>query len=480
MSKSNSNKGDILIVDDQPANLKILTTMLTEQGYRVRPAISGQLALQTARKEPPDLILLDILMPDMDGYELCDRLKADENTREIPIIFISVLVETQDKVKAFVAGGVDYVTKPFREEEVLARVETHLSLRNMQKQLEQEIAERKETEGELEDIFNLSPDMVGVFTTEGKLLKVNPSWEKVLGYTQKELLNLGWAELVHPDDVEKTNKEVAKQLKGIPVVSFVNRYKCKDGSCRTLEWQATFAKEGVVHGTARDITERVQAEEQIKATLAEKEVLLREVHHRVKNNLQVLIYLIDMQVETIKDQQVPHALEDLQGRIRAMALVHEKLYHEESLALIDFGDYLKSLTENLFHALSDGRAIAMRVDADNVFTGVNTAIPCGMIVNELLANALKHAFPEDKAKDRENEIHIKFESREGEYMLTVSDNGVGLPPELDWRTTKSLGLKLVNIWASYQLEGNIEVDTTHGTAFTIRFKERKRGGQSHV
>ena len=158
MSKSNSNKGNILIVDDQPENLKVLTSMLTEQGYQVQPAISGQLALKAARKEPPDLILLDILMPDMDGYEICERLKAEEQTRDIPIIFLSGLVETDEKVKAFVAGGVDYVTKPFRGAEVLARVETHLSLRNMQKQLEeqnirleQKIAERLRAEEELRE-----------------------------------------------------------------------------------------------------------------------------------------------------------------------------------------------------------------------------------------------------------------------------------------------------------------------------------------
>ncbi|MCK4793648.1 MAG: PAS domain S-box protein, partial [Desulfobacteraceae bacterium] len=127
-----------------------------------------------------------------------------------------------------------------------------------------EVTERVQAEKELEDIFNLSPDMVGVLTTEGILLKVNPAWEQILGYTQKELLDLGWAELVHPDDVEETNKVVEKQLKGGSVVNFVNRYKCKGGSYKTLEWQATYAKGGIVHATARDITERKKAEEALR------------------------------------------------------------------------------------------------------------------------------------------------------------------------------------------------------------------------
>jgi sigma-B regulation protein RsbU (phosphoserine phosphatase) len=134
--QANAPKGNILIVDDTPANLRLLSQMLVEQGYQVRPVPDGQLALAATRAEPPDLILLDIRMPQMNGYEVCERLKADAHTRDIPIIFISALDATQDKVQAFTVGGVDYITKPFHIEEVLARVETHLALRKLQKQLQ--------------------------------------------------------------------------------------------------------------------------------------------------------------------------------------------------------------------------------------------------------------------------------------------------------------------------------------------------------
>ncbi|MCP4252835.1 MAG: hybrid sensor histidine kinase/response regulator [Candidatus Scalindua sp.] len=138
MTPVKSQKGNILVVDDVPANLKVLITMLTEQGYQARPAINGQVALTAIQGVPPDLILLDISMPDMDGYEVCRRLKADPNAhiRHIPIIFISARGDVEDKVKAFTMGGVDYVTKPFQVEEVLARVETHLALRALQKRLQ--------------------------------------------------------------------------------------------------------------------------------------------------------------------------------------------------------------------------------------------------------------------------------------------------------------------------------------------------------
>jgi len=130
-------KADILIVDDTLANLRLLAEMLTSHSYKVRGAPNGQMALKAARLSPPDLILLDIMMPEMDGYEVCRQLKDDDITHDIPVIFISAMDETLDKVKAFALGGVDYITKPFQLEEVLARVKTHLSIRQLQQQLQQ-------------------------------------------------------------------------------------------------------------------------------------------------------------------------------------------------------------------------------------------------------------------------------------------------------------------------------------------------------
>lgn len=148
--ESKSSKSNVLIVDDTPANLRLLSNMLMEHGYKVRSVINGQMALMAARAAPPDLILLDIRMPDMNGYEVCEALKAEEATADVPIIFISALDETEDKVRAFTAGGVDYVTKPFQFEEVLARVKTHLALRDLHQELEHEILERDKLIAELD------------------------------------------------------------------------------------------------------------------------------------------------------------------------------------------------------------------------------------------------------------------------------------------------------------------------------------------
>jgi PleD family two-component response regulator len=146
MVTSPSPRGNLLLVDDTPNNLRLLSAMLTEQGYEVRRVVNGQMALKTAQANPPDLILLDIKMPDMNGYEVCQRLKIDPITRDIPVIFISALDEVLDKVKAFAVGGVDYITKPFSEEEVFARVENILTIRQLQQRvtwLEEQLAERE-------------------------------------------------------------------------------------------------------------------------------------------------------------------------------------------------------------------------------------------------------------------------------------------------------------------------------------------------
>jgi PAS domain S-box-containing protein len=245
---------------------------------------------------------------------------------------------------------------------------------------------------------------------------------------------------------------------------------------------------GQVYGAVsvyQDITERVRAEsqrdamlEQVEAALAEKEVLMREIYHRVKNNVQALIYLMGMQAEYISDEATRQMIHELQERARTMALVHEKLYQSQNLAQIDFGDYLHDLVDNLSRAFRDGRPIIWHINAESVLMGVDTAIPCGLIVNELLTNALKYAFPGNhpcmERGETECEIWVDFRA-DGEHLtLIVGDNGIGLPPGMDRTTTNSLGLQLINILAEYQLGGQVEVDTQAGTTFRITFTERKK------
>ena len=219
-----------------------------------------------------------------------------------------------------------------------------------------------------------------------------------------------------------------------------------------------------------DITERKRTEEQIKASLREKEVLLKEIHHRVKNNMQVIISLLNLQSKHVKDKRDWEIFKDSQNRIKSMALIHDKLYQSKDLASINFAEYIENLARHLFNTYRvSSSAIKLVADIKDVPLDINTAIPCGLIINELISNSLKYAFPDG----REGEIQIKlYASKDDTFSLIVRDNGIGLPEDLDFRNTKSLGLQVV-VALVEQLKGTIELDRSEGTAFKIVFKKPK-------
>ena len=219
----------------------------------------------------------------------------------------------------------------------------------------------------------------------------------------------------------------------------------------------------------REVEERLRAEEQLRTSLGEKEILLKEIHHRVKNNLQIIYSLLSLQFEHVQDEQVLDMLRDSKHRVRSMALIHEKLYRSQDLAKIDFGEYVNALTTDLLNSYTlSFSALNLKTRVDGVHLSVDTAVPCGLIVNELVTNCLKYAFPDAQ----EGEINIELQKNRGdEFTLIVGDNGIGLPKEFDFRNTDSLGLQLVNSLAA-QLDGAVELDRTNGTTFTITFMDR--------
>jgi two-component sensor histidine kinase len=357
----NHMQGDILIVDDSPENLKLLAKILTENNFQVRGSNSGRYALKSITKKLPDLILLDVKMPDMDGYEVCSHLKNNPASANIPVIFISGLKDSQSKIKGFEVGGVDYITKPFQSQEILARVQTHLSMSRMKHHLEEMVQER------------------------------------------------------------------------------------------TSELQ--------------------QVTEQIKVALKEKDILLKEIHHRVKNNMAMMSSFLQLQIQQVKDPEALQRFIDTRNRIYTMALVHEKLYHTEDLKNINFKDFIRDLAESLIYSYAASpHLIQLNTDIADVSLNLDRAIPCGLIINELVSNALKHAFPDN----RKGTITISLTPHsKGGYALVVRDDGVGLPKQMDTQQTDSIGLKLVPL-LSGQLDGEFTIEkpkdsSKGGTAFTITF-----------
>ena len=361
----------ILVVDDTPANLQLLAELLQKRGYRARAAPSGQLALQAVQIDAPDLILLDINMPEMSGYEVCERLKAEPAWADIPVIFISAMHETLDKMKAFAVGGVDYVTKPFQFEEVEARVSTHL-----------------------------------------------------------ELSRLRAALAAHNGQLE----EVVRQ--------------------RTAE-------------LTKDITERKRIEVALHLALTEKTALVMEIHHRVKNNLAIMVGLINMQTRQTKHPEALAALADTKARLFSMSLLHQMLYSTGQMDHVEIQSYMQRLCNHLSqsHGLS-ARGIQIQNSPSAPLTvGIDQAVPCGLVVSELVSNAIKYAFP----NDRQGKVTVNLVLDASNHVtLRVTDDGIGMPDGVQIGQIGKLGLSLVDA-LTRQLQGTLEIQRGPGTTFEIRF-----------
>ncbi|MBM3300460.1 MAG: GAF domain-containing protein, partial [Deltaproteobacteria bacterium] len=221
----------------------------------------------------------------------------------------------------------------------------------------------------------------------------------------------------------------------------------------------------------QEISQRKAAEQHIRKSLKEKEALLQEVHHRVKNNLQIISSLLALQRNQVRDEKTLDVLRDSQSRIRSMAFIHEHLYRSPELSRVNFADYIKDLVGALLQSYSDVSArIKLTLDLQPVFLGVSTALPCGLVLNEVVSNCLKHAFPDARL----GVIAIQLRRRaEREYELTISDDGVGLPRDLDYRDSQTLGLRLVTNLTELQLRGSLEIRSETGTSVCVRFEDRE-------
>ncbi|MDQ1335327.1 MAG: hypothetical protein QG552_2277 [Thermodesulfobacteriota bacterium] len=279
--------------------------------------------------------------------------------------------------------------------------------------------------------------------------------------------------ITHPDDWDILNTAVTTSIaEGTPFdIEF--RIVCPDNAIRWMHARGYPRKDSQgrierLFGTAQDITERKQAEEKTLASLREKEILLSEVHHRVKNNMQVISGLLDLQARLSGNPELSEILDETQRRIRSMALIHEKLYGSKDFARIDLAGYVRTLSQDLFqlYKINPGKIdLIIQTDGD-VCVDINKAIPCGLILNELISNALKHAFP----GDRQGELQIMIDDMKNTGIeIVVRDNGMGLPNDVDIHQPRSVGLYLVNGLATKQLDGQIEVRRGNGTEFQIKF-----------
>ncbi len=342
-----------------------------------------------------------------------------------------------------------------------------------------------------DQIISKITDLVFLIDTYGKIISTNSRARRLLGYSRSELEGQDWEFLIKdPQDRERIsnyinsgliedadsykNMEIKLNTKRgnyIPVNSFLSGVKDKFGLIGVLMVAQDLRQTKKLLHEIREKNVAQKAakihEEKLQKSLDEKDLLLKEIHHRVKNNMQIISSLLNLQAGYLKDEEAVNALKESQARIVSMAMLHENLYRSDNLTGINFENYIKHLIRNLFHTYNvNMEKIKFNIMAQGVFLNIDTAIPCGLIINELVTNSIKHAFPEGTSGD----IKVIMDQDDDKYHLEISDNGIGLPPEFDIKKSSTLGILLVNSLVG-QLDGSIEVIRNQGTTYQIIIKK---------
>jgi PAS domain S-box-containing protein len=323
-----------------------------------------------------------------------------------------------------------------------------------------------------ESILSTLADALLLVDLEGKIGTVNYTTLELLGYEEEELVGQPIEIVLGREQAIDFQQVWFEQLLTVGSIRDVETiFITKDAKQIPISLSASVVrdKEDVQQGISyvgRDLTERKQAEERIKASLREKEILLKEIHHRVKNNLQVISSLLYLQAKGIQDERVLATLKESRNRVYSMATIHEILYSSQDLAGVDFGEYTRKLAKHLLHSYdANSHHVSLKTEIAPISLNMDAAISCGLIVNELLSNSLKYAFPAGQP----GEICIVLDRiGDDRLLLAISDNGVGFPSDLDFHQAESLGLRLVNLLAQ-QLEGTLTLNRSHGTAFELVF-----------
>ncbi len=333
------------------------------------------------------------------------------------------------------------------------------------------LEELRESEEWYRKLFNNAMDAIYLWELIddqlGYCIDANNVAMKMTGYSREELFRMKPRDLNTPDS-NKNCPDVMEELLKTGNATFMKEHITKTGDIIPVEMSShvfVLKKKKVILSIARDITKRQEAEAKIKESLREKELMLKEIHHRVKNNIQIIVSLLDLQSEKITNREDLEYFIEIENRVRSIALVHEMLYGSESLSSINFKDYITSLVEQIemFYNCSEGK-IKIQVNAENQLIGIETAIPCALIANELITNAVKYAFLDSKG----GTIKIDFYRNDDIYTLIITDDGPGFLNEFNFENSDSLGLRIVNELVK-QLKGKIIIESEEGVRISVLF-----------
>ncbi|GAK52464.1 two-component sensor histidine kinase [Candidatus Moduliflexus flocculans] len=461
----------IIHLEDNPFDAELIEARLESEGIacEIRRVETESDFLSAISIAGVDLILSDYALPTFNGLAALTWARA--HYPDVPFIFVTGAMGEEKAVESMKQGATDYVLK-----QNLARLGTVVrrALREAEEHLKHKQAE-DELRFHSQILEHLTEGVQLTSTRNEQIVYVNPTFERLFGYEAKELIGQHVSILNAP--AEKGTDDITREI--VTSLTAHGEWRGtvhnirKDG---TMFWSyaniSTFTHPqygDVWISVQEDITERKQAEEQIKAALAEKEALLREIYHRTKNNMQVIRSMLVLRAAMRQNPEITAFVQEIEQKILTMALVHQKLYESHDLSQIQLQEYLEDLISSLMQNYAEvSRKIAFKLQVDRIMVLIDTAIPCGLIITELLSNALQYAFPEG----RSGEIQLKVSRMpQGMIELYFADNGVGVPTGFDVRAQKSLGLRTVVGLVEHQLMGEISNDLRDGVAYTIRFRD---------
>jgi len=463
MIDSTTPVGEILVVDDTPANLQLLTNLLSSAGYDVRPTGKPEVALASALEAPPDLALLDVRMPGLDGFELCRRLKADPRTAAVPVIFISAALDEADRLAGFDVGAVDFVTVPFQGRVVLARVATHLRLARAQRdlevernRLEQRVRERtarleeseqlaRQNEARAQATFEQAAVGMAYVALDGRFLRINRKFGEILGYSEAELLERRFLDITHADDVTVDLAALGRLVRGeIGTDSREKRYRRKDGTAVWVE--RTVAMVRTEPGTTpwlitvvQDISARKQAEQAVfdyqrrlrhlaaelsRTEERERRAIAAELHDQVGQSLSAMRALLEAARKSATDPRMDATLEEVSGCLREAIHATRDIMSSLSSPTLNALGLAAALSEWLRNEVGRRGDLVVEFsdDGEPKPLGPDASAILFRAARELVTNVIKHA--------RASCVAVGITRKGDAVRVSVDDDGVGLPAGL--------------------------------------------------
>lgn len=458
----------ILVVEDEIFIREYLADILERAGYRTIRVSTGEKAINSVHHQVPDCILMDLGLQGISGLEAATKIREQH---AVPIVFITAYSEDETIEQAQAISLSGYLVKPINEHQLLATVKLAIRQHHTLHHHDTPGCDHLRSIGKnLPDgiIYRLEIDRQG----NSRFDYISEGFESLFGLSRDVVMRdaASFYACLHPEDRDEAMAAQSNSIQNLTPFRYECRFIHPDGKMRWIRWHSMPEPHDdgkiLFDGVAMDITSRKQAEEELRLSLRQKDILLKEIHHRVKNNLQVVLSLLNMQSRKTDDPTTLKSFSELENRVRSMALVHQSLYLSKDITRIDLPVFLRTLVGHCIQTY-DMKDVNVIFDITDIHLGINVAIPLGLITNELVTNAMKHAFIDG----RTGEINLSCRYQHNDpstdmLCLTVRDNGVGYAG--DFSSKGTMGLELIQLMTA-QLDGEYEFSNHAGVQIDIVF-----------